>query len=54
MARALQKPQVRARSAKPVRALVTQIAIVLAALLLLAAGWALMLWLLWRSWYSPI
>jgi hypothetical protein len=49
MARGLQKPEVRARSAKPVRDWVAQIAIVLAALLVLAAGWALMLWLLWRN-----
>jgi hypothetical protein len=54
MAQGWQKPKVRARSAKAVRNRVAQIAIVLAALLVLAAEWMLVLWLLWRSWSAPI
>jgi hypothetical protein len=54
MARGLQKPEVRPPNAKAVRDKVAQIAIALVAVLLLAAGWALMLWFLWRSWSAPV
>jgi uncharacterized membrane protein YphA (DoxX/SURF4 family) len=54
MARALQTPKVRPPRAKALRDTAAHIAIVLVVLLLLAAGWALMGWLVWRNWSAPV